>query len=50
MVAVAVEQLELLTRLHPQHPADVVGTVFRQGESLAHLQGGRFIDTWNAHG
>ena len=50
LVAVAVEQLELLTRLHAQHPADVVGTVFRQGEGLAHLQGGRFIDTWNAHG
>ena len=50
LVAVAVEQLELLARLHAQHAADVIGTVFRQGEGLAHLQAGRFIDTWNAHG
>ena len=34
----------------PQHAADVIGTVFRQGEGLANLQAGRFIDTWNAHG
>ncbi|MNQ60733.1 hypothetical protein D3C85_750250 [compost metagenome] len=50
LIAVAVEQLERLARLHAQHPAYMVGTVFRQGEGLAYLQGGRFIDTWNAHG
>ena len=39
-----------LARLHAQYPADMVGAVFRQGDGLANLQGGRFIDTWNAHG
>ena len=50
LIAIAVEQLELLARLHAQYPADMVGAVFRQGDGLANLQGGRFIDTWNAHG